>query len=84
MQPQRHRRWSFFLSWALFGLAGCHQANLIESPLFLPGREAEDKKAALKRPDGEVQQTAATEVNSQLSKNTSVVSARLIACLPRS
>ena len=60
MQARRHAFWLFFLTGTLFGLAGCHQANLIDSPLFLPNQENADKKAALTKPDG-IQQASATE-----------------------
>jgi len=61
MQARRHYLWPFFLIGASFGLAGCHQANLIDSPMFLPGQQPADKKTALTSPDG-IQQTSATEI----------------------
>lgn len=69
----RRRYHLLFLTCALLGPVGCHQANLVESPLFLPGREGSDNRSALNRPDG-LQQTAATETPNAKSTSTPTTS----------
>jgi hypothetical protein len=62
MQARRHALLPLILACALFGSVGCHQGNLIDSPLFLPDADGLERRAALTRPDAIVRQTSATEV----------------------
>ncbi len=62
MQARRRPWFALLLACAL---AGCHQVNVNDSPLFMPGRDGADKDN-LTKPDG-IKQTSATEVSTKKS-----------------